>query len=96
MISEPNRKNHKSIVRLRPRGRLQVDGCYGFDNVDQNNSYALVGQYLQQAAAKRGTGPVVYHPSNLGFRYPRQFHELVSIGNQWRWFNDVQVRIDLS
>ena len=43
---------------------------------------------ITQAATKRGT-PVVYHPSNLGFRYPRQFHELVAIANQWRWFNDV-------
>jgi hypothetical protein len=69
---------------------LKVDGCGQFDNVDQNNSYAIVGRYLQEAVAKRGTGPVVYHPSNLGFRYPRQFHELVSIANQWRWFDDVQ------
>lgn len=69
---------------------LKVDGCGQFDNVDQNNSYAIVGGFLQEAVAKRGTGPVVYHPSNLGFRYPRQFHELVSIANQWRWFDDVQ------
>ena len=37
-----------------------------FDNIDQNNSYAIVGGFLQDAVAKRGTGPVVYHPSNLG------------------------------
>ena len=67
----------------------QVDGCGQFDNIDQNNSYAIVGEHLLAAATKRGF-PVVYHPSNLGFRYPRQFHELVSIANQWRWFNDVQ------
>ena len=54
-----------------------------------NNSYAIVGSHLLAAATKRGT-PVVYHPSNLGFRHPRQFHELVSIANQWRWFDDVQ------
>ena len=37
-----------------------------FDNIDQNNSYAIVGGFLEEAVAKRGTGPVVYHPSNLG------------------------------
>ena len=55
-----------------------------------NNSYAIVGSHLLAAATKRGTTPIVYHPSNLGFRHPRQFHELVSIANQWRWFDDVQ------
>ena len=55
-----------------------------------NNSYAIVGSHLLAAATKRGTTPIVYHPSNLGFRHPRQFHELVAIANQWRWFNDVQ------
>ena len=55
-----------------------------------NNSYAIVGSQLLAAATKRGTTPIVYHPSNLGFRHPRQFHELVAIANQWRWFNDVQ------
>jgi hypothetical protein len=54
-----------------------------------NNSYAIVGSHLLAAATKRGS-PVVYHPSNLGFRHPRQFHELVAIANQWRWFDDVQ------
>ena len=39
---------------------------------------------------KRGSGPVVYHPSNLGFEYPRQFRELAAIGNQWRFQTDVQ------
>ena len=68
---------------------LKVDGCGQFDNVAMNSSYAIVGAHLLEAARKRGS-PVVYHPSNLGFRYPRQFHELVSIANQWRWFNDVQ------
>jgi hypothetical protein len=68
---------------------LKVDGCGQFDRVDQNNSYAIVGHHLLEAVKKRGTGPVVYHPSNLGFRYPRQFGELVSIANQWRWFDDV-------
>lgn len=55
-----------------------------------NTSYAIVGQYLQDAVKARGTGPVVYHPSNLGFRFPRQFRELQAIANQWRYFNDVQ------
>ena len=55
-----------------------------------NNSYAIFGSHLLAAATKRGTTPIVYHPSNLGFRHPRQFHELVSIANQWRWFDDVQ------
>ena len=68
---------------------LKVDGCGQFDNIDQNNSYAIVGAHLLEAARKRGS-PVVYHPSNLGFRHPRQFRELVSIANQWRWFDDVQ------
>jgi hypothetical protein len=68
---------------------MKVDGCGQFDQIHQNNSYAIVGGHLLAAATKRGS-PVVYHPSNLGFRYPRQFHELVSIANQWRWFNDVQ------
>ena len=26
---------------------LKVDGCEGFDNVNMNESYALVGQFLQ-------------------------------------------------
>lgn len=62
---------------------LKVDGCYGFDHVQQNASYALVGKFLLQASQKHGR-PVVYHPSNLGFRYPRQFRELSAIGNQVR------------
>ena len=28
---------------------LKVDGCGQFDNVDQNNSYAIVGRFLQDA-----------------------------------------------
>ena len=43
---------------------------------------AIIGQFLQEAVKKRGTGPVVYHPSNLGFEFPRQFRELAAIGNQ--------------
>ena len=35
---------------------------------------AIVGGFLLDAVAKRGTGPVVYHPSNLGFRYPYVDH----------------------
>ena len=68
---------------------LKVDGCGNFDRIDQNNSYALVGGYLLDAVKARGTGPIVYHPSNLAFRYPRQFRELASIANQWRFYNDV-------
>ena len=68
---------------------LKVDGCGNFDRVDQNNSYAIVGGYLADAVAARGTGPVVYHPSNLAFRFPRQFRELQAIANQWRFFHDV-------
>lgn len=55
-----------------------------------NASYAIIGSYLQEAVKRRGTGPVVYHPSNLGFEYPRQFRELAAIGNQWRFQTDVQ------
>merc|ERR1719238_552499 len=69
---------------------LKVDGCGGFDELHQNSSYAIVGDFLRQAAARRGSGPVLYHPSNLGFKFPRQFRELAAIGNQWRFFNDVQ------
>jgi hypothetical protein len=43
---------------------------------------------LQDAAAKAARAPVVYHPSNLGFKFPRQFRELAAIGNQWRFFDD--------
>eukprot|EP01047_Picozoa_sp_COSAG01_P037120 COSAG01_NODE_2930_length_6835_cov_82.625891_5_plen_282_part_00 len=32
----------------------------------------------------------MYHPSNLGFKFPRQFRELAAIGNQWRFFDDAQ------
>ena len=71
---------------------IKVDGCGGFDSLHQNSSYAIVGGFLQDAVKRRGTGPVVYHPSNLGFEFPRQLRELASIANQWRFFNDVQVR----
>ena len=33
--------------------------------------------------------PVLYHPSNLMLMLPRQIREVVAIGNQWRWFDDV-------
>ena len=55
-----------------------------------NASYAIIGSYLQEAVKKRGTGPVVYHPSNLAFEYPRQLRELAAIANQWRFQTDVQ------
>jgi hypothetical protein len=55
------------------RLHLQVDGCGGFDIPHMNESYAIVGQFLQDAVRKRGKGPVAYHPSNLGFEFPRQF-----------------------
>jgi hypothetical protein len=57
-----------------------------------NGSYAIVGAMLREAARKARRPPVVYHPSNLGFKFPRQFRELAAIGNQWRFFNDAQVR----
>ena len=63
---------------------LKIDGCGRFDSVRMNESYALVGRYL----ASHGR-PVVYHPSNLGLRYPRQFGELAAIANQWRFFHDI-------
>ena len=69
---------------------IKVDGCRGFDQPHMNASYAIIGSYLQEAVKRRGTGPVVYHPSNLGFEYPRQFRELAAIGNQWRFQTDVQ------
>merc|ERR1712176_889280 len=69
---------------------LKVDGCGGFDKVHQNSSYAIVGNFLRDAVAQRGTGPVLYHPSNPAFQFPRPFRELASIANQWRFFGDVQ------
>ena len=70
---------------------LKVDGCMGFDELHMNGSYAIVGAMLREAARQQGRPPVVYHPSNLGFKFPRQFRELAAIGNQWRFFNDAQV-----
>jgi alpha-galactosidase len=67
-----------------------VDGCGGFDIQHMNESYDIIGRHLLNATIHRGTGPVAYHPSNLGFGFPRQFRELASIGNQWRFFNDIQ------
>jgi hypothetical protein len=69
---------------------LKVDGCQQFDELHMNSSYAVVGGMLRDAAAKAGRAPVVYHPSNLGFKFPRQFRELAAIGNQWRFFDDAQ------
>ena len=69
---------------------LKVDGCLEFDELHMNGSYAIVGGMLQDAAKRMGRPPVVYHPSNLGFKFPRQFRELASIGNQWRFFDDAQ------
>jgi hypothetical protein len=44
---------------------------------------AVVGQLLRTATAKTGR-PVLYHPSNLGFKYPRQTREYQAIGaHQW-------------
>jgi hypothetical protein len=68
---------------------LKVDGCLQFDHEYQNQTYAVVGQHLREAAGKVNRS-VVYHPSNLGFQYPRQLRELSAIANQWRWFDDVQ------
>jgi hypothetical protein len=34
-------------------------------------------------SVQAGRAPVAYHPSNLGFKFPRQFRELAAIGNQW-------------
>ena len=50
---------------------------------------ALITREAVRYLASHGR-PVVYHPSNLGFRYPRQFRELSAIANQWRWYNDVR------
>lgn len=69
---------------------LKVDGCFEFDQPHMNASYAIVGNFLQDAVARRGGGPVVYHPSNLAFEFPRQLRELASIANQWRFQTDVQ------
>ena len=69
---------------------LKVDGCQQFDELHMNGSYAIVGSMLREAAEKAGRPPVVYHPSNLGFKFPRQFRELAAIGNQWRFFDDAQ------
>jgi hypothetical protein len=68
---------------------IKVDGCGGFDKAHMNESYAIVGRYLLDAAKRRGKGPVVYNPSCLSFAFPRQFRELASIGNQWRFHNDI-------
>ena len=77
-------------VRCSCAALLQVDGCQQFDELHMNGSYAIVGSMLRNAAAKAGRKPVVYHPSNLGFIFPRQFRELAAIGNQWRFFDDAQ------
>lgn len=69
---------------------IKVDDCEGFDEPHMNASYAIIGSFLQEAVKARGAGPVVYHPSNLGFEFPRQFRELAAIGNQWRFQTDVQ------
>ena len=61
---------------------LKVDGCQQFDELHMNGSYAIIGGMLQNAAKRAGRPPVVYHPSNLGFKFPRQFRELAAIGNQ--------------
>jgi hypothetical protein len=73
---------------------IKVDGCLGFDVTDMNSSYAIVGSYLLNATKGRTRGgvsaPLAYHPSNLAFGFPRQFRELATIANQWRFFDDVQ------
>jgi len=53
-----------------------------------------VGSFLQAAAARRGTTPITYHPSNMAFLFPRQFRELAAIGNQWRFSGDIQAKWD--
>ncbi len=68
---------------------LKVDGCFEHEADVDNRSYARVGQLLRAATAKTGRA-VLYHPSNLGFHYPRQLREYQAIGaHQWRWFDDV-------
>ena len=83
--------SHNFFPLLRdPRLLDQVDGCQQFDELHMNGSYAIVGSMLREAAQKAGRPPIVYHPSNLGFKFPRQFRELAAIGNQWRFFDDAQ------
>ena len=81
-------RRKRGLKSARAKTRFLLAG--GFDKTHMNESYAIVGQFLQDAVARRGTGPVVYHPSNLGFEFPRQFRELAAIANQWRFFGDVQ------
>ena len=69
---------------------LKVDGCREADYDYMNSSYAVIGNYLQEAALREQRPPPLYHPSNLGFKFPRQFRELASIANQWRFFDDAQ------
>jgi hypothetical protein len=69
---------------------IKVDGCLGFDRVNMNSSYEIVGSYILNATKDRTRGgekaPLAFHPSNLGFGYPRQFHELGAIANQVNTF----------
>lgn len=68
---------------------LKVDGCFEFDNAHMNLGYARVGQLLRAATAKTGR-PVLYNPSNLGFKLPREIREYQAVGaGMWRWFDDV-------
>ena len=67
---------------------MKVDGCIGFDVAHMNHSYEIVGDFLLNTTKHRT--PIVYHPSNLAFGFPRQFRELAAVANQFRFFDDVQ------
>lgn len=67
---------------------LKVDGCSPTHST-LNASYAIISSHLLNASQRRGLGPVLYNPSCLNFNFPRQFRELATIGNQWRFTHDI-------
>jgi hypothetical protein len=60
MAPPPARAGHAAAFIGCSRSVSQVDGCGGFDQPHMNESYALIGQFLQAAAKKHGR-KVVYH-----------------------------------
>ena len=58
---------------------LKVDGCREADYDYMNGSYAVIGNFLRDAALQEQRPPALYHPSNLGFKFPRQVRSLTCI-----------------
>ena len=70
---------------------IKVDGCIhgpALEDAQLNRSYIIVGDYLRQAANRRGK-PVLYHPSGWSFVYPVQYEEIDEHANQFRHFDDI-------